>query len=317
MFLGDPMNRPKNASHRDGFTLIELLVVIAIIGILVAILLPVVSKMRLSANTAATQNQVMQISQAIQNYHNDFQAYPGATADSAYGTNDPNMLDKNLTSTEDLVLALMGGTDIDSSNAFVFNDDVLGKGPVSRSKLNPGQKNAYMDLRAGWLSPVSIMHPKPPLPPAPILRYAKDTGEWLAYVTKDSLVPEFIDLYNDGRPLLYLRANRRAIGGPNGLNKTVSFSSTYDPTACYNFNSVQTYIRPYNATLPADKNDIFGLPIQAANQPLINDYFAQPGITGSSPFTAKGAGSYILISAGQDRRYGTADDIIFYGGGGQ
>jgi prepilin-type N-terminal cleavage/methylation domain-containing protein len=313
------MNRSKNASHR-GFTLIELLVVIAIIGILVAILLPVVSKMRLSANTAATQNQVMQISQAIQNYYNDFQAYPGATPDSSYRTNDPNMLDKNLTSTEDLVLALMGGTDIDSSGAYVFNDDVLGKGPVSRSKLNPGQKNAYMDLRAGWLSPVSIMHPKPPLDPTkPITKFAKDTGEWLLYANppQDSLVPEFIDLYNDGRPLLYMRANRRA-----GLIKTVSFSNTYDPLACYNFNSVQAYIRPTrqdppNAAENSRKDDIFSPSPPPADQQRIADYFAQPGITGSTTFSAKGAGSYILISAGQDRRYGTPDDIVFYGGGGQ
>lgn len=309
------MNRPKNASHSNGFTLIELLVVIAIIGILVAILIPVVSKMRLSANTAATQNQVMQISQAIQNYYNDFQAYPGATPDNAFGTN--NALYPTLTSTEDLVLALMGGTDIDpTTKAFVFNDDLLGKGPVSRNTLNPGQKNAYMDLRPGWLSPVSQMHPKPPVPPNP-LKYARDTGEWLAYVTNDSIVPEFIDQYNDARPLLYLRANRRA-----NLTKTVSFSSTYDPAACYNFNSVMTYIKPTrqdppNAAENARKDDVFSPGPSPADQQRITDYFAQPNIAGTTGVTAKGAGSYILISAGQDRRYGSADDIIFYGGGGQ
>src|SRR5216110_1976560 len=62
---------------RLGFTLIELLVVIGIIAVLIAILIPVVGRVRLAAQTANTTNQMHRISAAIQNYFNDFQAYPG------------------------------------------------------------------------------------------------------------------------------------------------------------------------------------------------------------------------------------------------
>ena len=62
--------RPCRATHR-AFTLIELLTVIAIIGILAAIIIPVVGKVRSSARNAQCLSNLRQIGSALQSFAND------------------------------------------------------------------------------------------------------------------------------------------------------------------------------------------------------------------------------------------------------
>ena len=74
--------------RKTGFTLVELLTVIAIIAILAAIIFPIAGTVRENARRSRCISNLSQIFVALQNYKDDYRAYPpvlGAYAVDAGG----------------------------------------------------------------------------------------------------------------------------------------------------------------------------------------------------------------------------------------
>lgn len=227
------------------FTTIELLVVIGIIVLLISILIPLVGKVRQSAQSASTAAFIAQLSTAIENYHQDFKAYPGPLSNddvvrSNFGTSGywPGTLGQfaynipgpspfkpvtsdatdgkfKITMAENLVLGLLGGLKLDVSvdpPNLVYDPAIVGKGPLS---LNPAQPKSY----SNYTDPINLSWQDVGGKQTGAFFDEASIGANAANPTgaDDSIIPEFVDRYSDPMPILYARA--RVGSNATGDNK--------------------------------------------------------------------------------------------------
>ena len=316
-----------------GFTLVEMLTVIGIIILLVSILLPVVGSVRQKAHAADTAAQLQSIAAGIQRYRADFGAYPGPihnghiyggtgvtpalsiTVKPQPGQTPPPLNTAKITQSENLVLGLLGGLIMETSG-LKYDSSLIGNGPLSLNAANPKKYQAYMDktnLSEG--------------------DYKDDAGD-----ADDSSIPEFLDRFPDGMPVLYLRAKVGA-GSASGSGTTsvplVTNQTAYAQQGQYDVRQILAYTDrligvgkefPANneyAVVPPPPNPEsrkHGLRTARTNATIqtpapsglqyvypydLYGYLRHP----SMPNTARNSDGFILISAGIDRIYGTRDDI--------
>jgi len=314
----------KARQRRSGFTMVEMLTVIGIIVILIAILLPVVSKVRLQARVAATRNQMGKIAGAIDQYYLEFNhTYPGPCSNLQVSNGGTGVPVPGMTMTENMVLGLCGGLEYSTSGTPTYNsnDIVSSLGPLN---LNPNitkqtRHPAFIDATPGQQMPDLGWDPSTTPP-----------GNNGVQGSADSVIPEFMDKFNSynggsARPILYLRA-RVGNAANAGSTSLAQISSSNDTATQYNYKHLLPYQGPndfYRFPGSTDNSvDVTKAGANTAYSPWVVQGSSATGNAASTvwdtylgnpnQFTSpRGVNAYILISAGPDGIFGGQDDMFY------
>jgi prepilin-type N-terminal cleavage/methylation domain-containing protein len=324
-----PVHRPHS---RNAFTLMELLVVIGIITLLTAILIPVVSQVRMRGFVAQTQGEMQRIMIACQAYYHDFNAYPGPLANNMLATNTPAAVDSKLaadptanpmpkppaftsttiTGSENLTLGLLG--------LLSPYPAPVGTAPNTGLYMPPPPKHDVMSLNYSRPASYHYLDFLPDELPTPggaqgvdYFAYGSSTvfpptdtsgstatvsGKPSADATGDSSVPEFIDHIPTPMPILYMRAAPGATAIDSADGKDPGNPNGF---AAYKYSQLLPYGFK-NINLP----DFQPPPGFTETQGGWDVYLMNPSVLNQP----RGKDAFILIDAGPDRLFGTKDDII-------
>lgn len=287
----------RQSNKKAAFTIVELLTVMSIIVILIGLLVPALNKVRIYAKTVKQNAQFHSIEAAIELFNNEFDGYPESSGLDMTGASYCGAMK--------LCEAMMGQDLLGfHSNSGFRADGLDATGAVD---LYPPITPATVDLSAR----------KGPFLPAESADAVEIQEIWPGAV--GSFLPTsraLCDVYTRkltsgkkvGTPILYFKADTRGrfhdpammgTGGPG------------DPTEnIYNYWDNRLLVTLGQPDVPAPAN------VHKFEDPLENppdrfykntENFEITSATGMPrPFRAD---SYILMSAGYDGDYGTADDI--------
>lgn len=282
---------------RRAFTLLEMLTVVGIIALLATILLPVISRVRNSARNADTSNTIAQIFKAIEQYKQDQGAYPGPLPNSDFSSNSGTSTSLGMTMTENMVLGLCGGYEVNPTVR--VEEKNIGLGPMTLGPRADRQRrfSPYLDPSPGQLTPTKL---------------GDSWGANGKAGVNDSNVPEFMDRFAEAKPIIFLRAN---VGGFSIVKSNADYGNNTYPLpakfpAQYELQWLRPYVDPASGSPPKTPfsasewpSRTVGLMTVPAGPPA---YFTQTSILDA----ARGQNGFLLISAGLDGIYGTSDDII-------
>ncbi|HOW19454.1 MAG TPA: type II secretion system protein [Phycisphaerae bacterium] len=305
-------------TKQRAFTLIELMVVIGIIGLLLAILLPSLSAARTQAKISATKATLSVLDMGLEAFRADSSlggAYPPSGALPARDPRQPPPADLPANApTQGAELLVWGLAGADRLGTPGFPDN-----PPWRLNCNGGKDVAQPGLYSLQTNPNNMNDVRPFYPrKGPFIDINKvkilNRNDPVP-VASEPPAPAMCVLDTFDRPILYYRATP-------GSPVMAADDYTYTNAGIYNLpdNSQFTgdtsiskpglnlgggVLHPFAALGIVGPN--YSDVVAATNKGTFAYYIADSKITVKP--TAQRPDSYLLISAGPDGKYGTADDV--------
>jgi len=296
----------KQTRRPRAFTIVELLTVMSIIVILIGLLIPALNKVKRFATDVRQRAQLHSMDAAIELFNSEFEGYPPSTA------LDP--MNQPYCGAMKLCEALMGQDLLGFHTNSVFRADgmdatgTLVLYPPKIEALAPALRESNLGARRGpFLQPENAN--------AWRLRdiYGTNVAPFLAttFVLCDVYSRQMRSGQKTGMPILYYKADTaNSYHDPN-------FASSMTPVDSrgniYNYLDNQSLVqlgKPWQATGTGT-----GAGAVSADHKMVDparfykNTQSHQITTARRPFRAD---QYILISAGWDGEYGTADDICNY-----
>lgn len=285
-------------NKKSAFTLVEMLAVMAIIAILVAVLIPALTKVRNMAKETQQKVQLASIGMALTAFRDDFGDYP-----PSHGFLSGGGIDYDYCGIQTLAEALVGW-------------DLMGFHPNSAWRADGKDKNGGSDAY------------DPPTPSEANLKERK--GPYLELATANAF--RLGDLYSSTSPLDGARFVICDVFGRKQITVGSKTVKAGNPVLYYKANTASKVLNPALGTPIYDvsDNDFFLFNVkETADRVKYPGRHSPPSTTSMNPL-AEGMtffykyirdwkvtastwpvrpDSYILISAGVDGFYGTDDDI--------
>ncbi len=288
-----------------GFTMIELLTVIGIIALLVGLLIPALNMVNTMAKEAKQKAQLTAIEMALTAFRNDYGDYPESSWDRPPA---------NYCGAQKLAEALLGWDLLGFHPKSAWRSDGYDKDhnpvygqPPSTQNLDE-RRGPYLELGSANAYKVGISAPgrkdglyDEPVPLAPNTYVICDAFgvKRITLTLPNNQTERFLA----GTPILYYRANTLSKTLDRSLGTQSLIYDVYD-----NLPFINTQQFP---KLPPLKKGLrlHKLGVAAGTYQNFYEYIADPKASTSGTAWPYRPDSYILISAGADGEYGTADDI--------
>jgi type II secretory pathway pseudopilin PulG len=294
-------------NKKSAFTIVELLTVMGVIALLIGLLVPALSKVREYAKGVKQHAQFHSISVALEMFKNDQGDYPDSSClPNADGTGN------NVTTGAQRLGEALVGRDLqgfdpettwdasaDSTNTDIYANTVKGSSATQIKSSLDRRKGPYLTLENVGAFDANALYLTSTNPV-----YCKSGAPFITDVFADRSVTLAGRVVKAGTPVLYFKANpsnkdlEKISGTADLTNRTYNFDDNVDVLSLGRMMR-QTDVHPMYS----------GNPIYAKFYETITN----PQISTTPEGVAYNADSFILMSAGKDGLFGTADDIYNFG----